>query len=668
MNSLLEYEGMGGQVQMLYFDPPYGVKFGSNFQPFVRKNSVKHGSDDEMIREPEMVKAYRDTWELGLHSYLTYLRDRLLMAKELLSEYGSIFVQISDDNLHHVREVLAEVFGETNSCGLIAFRTTGGQSSSLLSTSTDFLLWFAKSKPSAKFENPTIPKIGGGSGGSGQYVLVEPSDFSAEPRKMTAEELEGSQPIPEGFRVLAHDTLYSQGAPSDSADEVFVWRDREFRCPPNTHWKPGVKSGGMQRLADANRLMHVGNTLRYKRYVDDFPVYRIDNVWNDTARSGFARKKEYVVETSEKVIQRCMLMTTDPGDLVVDITCGSGTTAVVAEQWGRRWITMDTSRVPIALGRQRLLTSTFPWYRLKESSKGPEGGFIYERKKNRKGEEVGGIVPRITLSSIANQEDPETKTLVDRPEINKKITRVSGPFTVEATIQAAMSMEEDAPEQAALPQSSSPRAYLDRMIEVLRQSKTLRLPGNVSLELEGVRPLADREFLHAEGIAKNGGDKTIAIVFGPEDGAIGSEYVFNASTEAMQQGFQQLFLFGFAIQAKAREMLDKLKIPTTYVSVTPDVVMSDLLKTSKTSEIFSITGQPDVSLEPAGKSDSGTPLYRVAIKGLDIFRPDTMETDEVSAENLPCWMLDTNYNGMAFLRLAGLLPEDERLEQPSEIA
>ena len=648
MNSLLEYEGMGGQAQMIYFDPPYGVKFGSNFQPFVRKNSVKHGSDDEMIREPEMVKAYRDTWELGLHSYLTYLRDRLLIAKELLSEYGSIFVQISDDNLHHVREVLAEVFGEANSCGLIAFRTTGGQSSSLLSTSTDFLLWFAKSKPSAKFENPTIPKIGGGSGGSGQYVLVEPSDFSAEPRRMTTEELEGSQPIPEGLRVLAHDTLYSQGAPSDSADEVFVWRGRKFRCPSNTHWKPGVKSGGMQRLADANRLMLVGNTLRYKRYVDDFPVYRIDNVWNDTARSGFARKKEYVVETSEKVIQRCMLMTTDPGDLVVDITCGSGTTAVVAEQWGRRWITMDTSRVPIALARQRLLTSTFRWYRLKKSSKGPEGGFIYERKQNRKGEEVGGIVPRITLSSVANQEDPERITLADRPEINKKITRVCGPFTVEAAIQAAMSMEEDAPEQAALPQSSSPRAYLDRMIEVLRQSKTLRLPGNVSLELEGVRPLADREFLHAEGIAKNGGDETIAIVFGPEDGAIGSEYVFNASMEAMQQGFQQLFLFGFAIQAKAREMLDKLRIPTTYVSVTPDVAMSDLLKTSKTSEIFSITGLPDVSLEPAGKSDSGTPLYRIAIRGLDIFRPDTMETDEVSAENLPCWMLDTNYNGMAF--------------------
>jgi adenine-specific DNA-methyltransferase len=656
MNSLLEYEGMGGQVQMIYFDPPYGVKFGSNFQPFVRKNSVKHGADDEMIREPEMVKAYRDTWELGLHSYLTYLRDRLMLAKELLSEKGSIFVQISDDNLHLVREVMAEVFGLENTCGLIAFRTTGGQSSSLLSSSSDFLVWFAKDKTHAHFRNPTTPK-GGSGGASGQYVLVEPADFSQEPRRMTSEELEGSDPIPDGWRVLSHDTLYSQGSPSDPADEVFNWKGRDFRCPPNTHWKPGVKSGGMQRLADANRLMLVGNTLRYKRYVDDFPVYQLDNVWNDTARSGFARKKEYVVETSEKVVQRCVLMTTEPGDLVLDITCGSGTTAAVSELWGRRWITVDTSRVPIALARQRLLTGTFPWYSLKNPAKGPAGGFIYERKRNRKGEEVGGLVPRITLGSIANSEEPETVTLVDRPEITKKITRVCGPFTVEATIQAAMNLEESSPSSEPQASSGNPRAYLDRMIEVLRQSKTLQLPGNVTLQLDAISPFSDREYLHAEGVAKNGTEKRIAFVFGPEDGAIGSEYVFNAHTEALQQGFQQLFLFGFAIQAKAREMLDKLKVPTTYVAVTPDVVMSDLLKTTKSSEIFSITGLPDVSLEAAGKAKDGTPLHRVVIKGLDIFRPDTMETEEVKAENLPCWMLDSNYNGMVFMATQAFFPK-----------
>lgn len=252
------------------------------------------------------------------------------------------------------------------------------------------------------------------------------------------------------------------------------------------------------------------------------------------------------------------------------------------------------------------------------------------------------------MKSIANNEDPEVVTLVDRPETVNKITRVCGPFTVEATIQAAMSLEEDADGASSQPHSSSARAYLDRMIEVLRQSKSLSLPGNVTLQLDNVRPLADREYLHAEAVAKNGDEKTIAIAFGPEDGAIGSDYVFNAAMEAMQQGFGQLFLFGFAIQAKAREILEKMKIPTAYISMTPDVVMSDLLKTTKGSEIFSITGLPDVRLERAGKRDDGTPLYRVVLRGLDIFLPHLMDTDHVDAENLPCWMLDTNHNGMSF--------------------
>jgi adenine-specific DNA-methyltransferase len=252
--------------------------------------------------------------------------------------------------------------------------------------------------------------------------------------------------------------------------------------------------------------------------------------------------------------------------------------------------------------------------------------------------------------------------IVNKPAKLPRVTRVCGPFTIEATIQAAMSLDEESDGSVA-PLMGSARGYLDRMMEVLRQSKTLRLPGNTTLELDGVRPLADREYLHAEGIAKNGTEKRIAIVFGPEDGAIGSEYVFNASMEAMQQGFPQLFLFGFAIQAKAREMLDKLKIPTTYVAVTPDVVMSDLLKTSKSSEIFSITGLPDVAVRPAGKRDDASPLYQVEIKGLDIFRPDLFETDpnnathHIDAQNLPCWMLDTNYNGMAFMATQVFFPK-----------
>jgi len=649
MNSLLEYEGLGGQVQMIYFDPPYGVKFGSNFQPFVRKRDVKHGADDEMIREPEMVKAYRDTWELGLHSYLAYLRDRLLLARELLSESGSIFVQISDENLHHVREVMDEVFGTENFSGVISFRKTTGQSGFLLPDTNDYLIWYAKSKERIKFKQIYWPRSGT------DWVNY---DFVALPdgthRKMSPSEKENPESLPVGSRIYRRSPTTSTSK-SQSTSGAIEFNGKLY-YPGSGGWKTNAQ--GFELLKKANRLEAYGVTLAYRRYVSDFPFFPVSNAWTDTASGGYGADKIYVVQTNQKVIQRCLQMTTDPGDLVLDITCGSGTTAYVAEQWGRRWITCDTSRVPLALARQRLLTATFPWYRLKNPAQGPSGGFVYERKQNRKGEEIGGLVPRITLKSIANNEEPEMVTLVDRPEVNKDITRVCGPFTVEATIQAALTLTEEENQVGEVSKGySSPRAYLDRMVEVLRQSKTLQLPGNVSLALEAVRPLADRDYLHAEATAKNGSEKRIAIVFGPEDGAIGSEYVFNAHTEALQQGFQLLFLFGFAIQAKAREMLEKLKLPTTYVAMTPDVVMSDLLKTSKASEIFSITGLPDVALKAAGNRPDGTPLHQVEVKGLDIFRPDTMETDSIEAENLPCWMLDTNYNGMVFCAAQVFFPK-----------
>ena len=634
---------------MIYFDPPYGSKVGSNFQPFVRKNRVNHGSDDEMIREPEMVKAYRDTWELGLHSYLTYLRDRLTLARELLTDSGSIFVQISDDNIHHVREVLDEVF-PGGFVSQISFQTTSGFESTTLPTVGDFLLWYAKDKQRVRYNKTFQPQPVELGKGNARWVLLPDGTY----RGVTAAESRGEEDLPNNAKLYNPDNIQSQGAASEP--QPFTHEGKAYLPGGNSHWKASYPDG-MNRLAKAGRIHVAKNSIRYRRFSDDFPFQQIGNIWTDTITGNFTDDKVYVVQTGVKVVERCIQMATDPGDLVLDITCGSGTTAYVAEQWGRRWITADTSRVPIALARQRLLTSTFPWYKLKSPAQGPAGGFVYERKRNKKGDETGGLVPRITLKSIANDEDPKMETLVDRAEVSDKITRVCGSFTVEATIQAAMSLEEDAPQQATQPQSSSPRAYLDRMIEVLRQSKTLNLPGNVTLELETVSPMADREYLHAEGVARNGTDKRIAFVFGPEDGAIGSEYVFNAHTEALQQGFQQLFLFGFAIQAKAREMLDKLKIPTIYVSVTPDVVMSDLLKTSKASEIFSITGLPDVTVETAGKREDGTPLHRVVIKGLDIFRPDTMETDEIKAENLPCWMLDTDYNGMAFFASQVFFPK-----------
>ncbi len=649
MNSLLEYEGMGGQVQMIYFDPPYGVKFGSNFQPFVRKNRVKHGADDEMIREPEMVKAYRDTWELGLHSYLTYLRDRITLARELLTESGSLFVQISDDNIHHVREVLDEVF-PNGFVSQISFQTTSGFESSTLPTVGDFLLWYAKNPDQVRYNKVFQHQPVELGKGNATWVLLPDGTY----RGVKAAEARGEEDLPKDVRLYNPDNIQSQGASSDP--QPFTFDGKTYLPGGNSHWKAGYPDG-MNKLAEAGRIHVAKNSIRYRRFADDFPFQQMGNIWTDTITGNFTDDKVYVVQTGVKVVERCMQMATDPGDLVVDITCGSGTTAYVAEMWGRRWITVDTSRVPVALARQRLLTSTFPWFRLKNPTQGPAGGFIYERKRNKKGEEVGGLVPRITLKSIANDEEPKMEVLVDRAEVSDKITRVCGPFTVEATIQAAMNLEEDSVSPGPMASSENPRSYLDRMIEVLRQSKTLQLPGNVTLLLDAISPLADREYLHAEGVAKNGSEKRIAFVFGPEDGAIGSEYVFNAHTEALQQGYQQLFLFGFAIQAKAREMLDKLKVPTTYVTMTPDVVMSDLLKTSKSSEIFSITGLPDVALESAGKAKDGTPLHRVVIKGLDIFRPDTMETDEIAAENLPCWMLDSNYNGMVFMATQVFFPK-----------
>jgi adenine-specific DNA-methyltransferase len=316
---------------------------------------------------------------------------------------------------------------------------------------------------------------------------------------------------------------------------------------------------------------------------------------------------------------------------------------------------------------QRLLTATFPYYELKEPGRGPGGGVVYKRKQNRKGEEVGGLVPHITLKSIANNEEPKMEVLVDRPEEMKGITRVAGPFTIEATIPAAAEMnrlEEKAADRGDFPSPQTPlpageglsrgnpAAHIERMLEFLRRSETLRLPGNETLHLQNVRRLTDTEHLHAEAMQPGDGERRVAIVFGPEDGAIVSDVVFEAAREAYFLKHDQLFFFGFAIQAKARELIgdrSKLRIPCTYVAVTPDVVMSDLLKTTRSSEIFSVTGLPDIEVRRSEKTAAdGSPLYEVELKGLDIFNPADMETEAVDGRNLPAWMLDTDYNDLCF--------------------
>jgi adenine-specific DNA-methyltransferase len=350
-----------------------------------------------------------------------------------------------------------------------------------------------------------------------------------------------------------------------------------------------------------------------------------------------------------------MLMTTDPGDLVLDPTCGSGTTAYVAEQWGRRWITIDTSRVPLALTRQRLLTATFPYYELKDPGRGPAGGFVYQRKQNRKGEEVGGLVPHITLKSIANDEPPAIEVLVDRPEELPAVTRVTGPFVVEATIAPVQPLEGASDGEHA---TSDVATHLERMTEVLRQSKTLRLPGNRELTLAGIRRTVDAEYLHAE--AKEG-DRRVAIVFGPQDGAVSQSLVYEAAHEAHYLKYDSIYFFGLAVEPEARKMIEeekKLRIPAAYVAVTPDVAMSDLLKTTRASEIFSVTGLPDFKVKKAAKKGpERQPLYQVELEGLDVFDPESLETESVDGQSVPCWMLDTDYDGMSFYATQVFFPK-----------
>ena len=400
MASLAEREALAGKVQCIYFDPPYGIKFNSNWQVSTQSAKVSDGKQTDISREPEQVKAFRDTWKDGIHSYLTYLRDRLMLMRELLTASGSIFVQIGDENVHRVRAVMDEVFGEANVCAQITVVKTASATSEYLPEVADHIIWFAKNRDALKFRQSYTLKQVGGQGG-GQYTKLQEPDGVRRP--LTKAELSGAE-LSEAGRVFRLDNMTSQRPPGDFPVSI---DGRQIR-PSKGYWKTGEV--GMPRLARAQRLQLVGNTLTYVRFIDDFRVYPINNVWTDTGASGFGDDKVYVVQTIAKIVERCILMATDPGDLVLDPTCGSGTTAYVAEQWGRRWVTIDTSRVALALARTRLMSARYPYYLLADS---PEGrrkeqeisgkaqnlsdaqgdirqGFVYER------------APHVTLKSIAN--------------------------------------------------------------------------------------------------------------------------------------------------------------------------------------------------------------------------------------------------------------------------
>ena len=404
MASLAEREGLRGKVQCIYIDPPYGIKYNSNFQWSTTSRDVKDGNRDHITREPEQVKAFRDTWRDGIHSYLNYLRDRLTAARDLLADSGSIFVQIGDENVHRVRALMDEVFGEENFVSHVTLMKTSGMSAILLSNVSDFILWYAKDRPKAKYRQLFSQKVLGQEGTT-QYMMAE-NVLAQSVRRLTKEERANSLSIPSGMRVLSIGDVRSQGATRERRPVQFEGRD--YQLPHNAHWKTSFE--GMEHLARANRLISIGKTLMYKRYLDDYPVYPGHNIWLDTVITGYSDEKLYVVQSSSQLPLRCILMTTDPGDLVLDPTCGSGTTAYVAEQWGRRWITIDTSRVALALARARVMGARYPYYLLSDSREGQAKQAEVERRAPSESPAYGDIrqgfvyerVPHITLKSIAN--------------------------------------------------------------------------------------------------------------------------------------------------------------------------------------------------------------------------------------------------------------------------
>jgi adenine-specific DNA-methyltransferase len=689
MASLAERESLRGQVQMIYIDPPYGIKFGSNWQASARKRDVKDGKLEDAAREAEQIKAFRDTWELGIHSYLAYLRDRLLAARDLLTDSGSVFVQIGDENVHLVRCLMDEVFGSDNFLGQINYFTTSGRASDFLDLVSDTVVWYAREKESAKYRNLWKPRAERTV--REQYTRVRMPDGTS--RTITADERDGRVELPDRAELYMPGDMSSSGLTSDDAPYAF---DGDlYGLPANTHWKTNRE--GRDRLAVAGRLEPFGKRLRYVRLASDFPWAPYTSLWDDTVISGFAQGKVYIVQTSPKVIERCLLMTTDPGDLVLDPTCGSGTTAYVAEQWGRRWITIDTSRVALALARQRLMGARYPYYFMADT---PEGrakeqevsgkpmppaetkgdirqGFVYER------------VQHITLKSIANNPDihegmtrkeidaaikrhADYEVLYDKPYEDKSKVRVTGPFTVESlSPHRALAFDpRDSPgsresiaEQSASTDGTS-ATFEASILDNLRKAGIQNGRRNERITFATLDTYPGT-YLQAIGEAEGEETSRVAIAIGPQHGTVSSAYIKAAAREAIAEGGIDLVaVLAFAFDARATEATEadgvtvepssegfatvagahKLgRIPVLLVRMNVDLLMGEDLKKTGAGNLFTVFGEPDIDVR---RDDDGQVV--VEIKGVDVFDPTTGDVRSNDTGQIALWMIDTDYNEEAF--------------------
>ena len=617
MNSLLEKEGMAGQVQMVYIDPPYGIKYGSNFQPFVDKRDVKDKKDEDLSQEPEMIKAFRDTWELGIHSYLTYLRNRLLLARELLAERGSIFVQIGDENVHLVRNLLDEIFSPDNFISMIVVKKTVGLGSSGMSGTVDYVLWYAKDKKQYKFHQLYQDRTIGGDTG---YVWLELPDGTS--RRMNSEEKNNPKLIPTGSRAFCAAPLLSSGYTS-SCFYDFEFEGQTIKAQKYS-WK--TNQDGMKRLIAANRIIRPGQLPNYKMFAEDFPIEPIVNYWDDCRASDMM----YVVQTANKVIQRCMLMTTDPGELVLDITCGSGTTAYVAEQWGRRWITCDTSRIAITLAKQRMMTATFDYYKLAHEDQGVGSGFVYK------------TAPHITLKSIAQNELPPTEILYDQPEIDRRKVRITGPFTVEALPAPVVKPLDDVSDWDEDP-TAKQTSWRDQLLATGIMGR-----GGSRLEFSRVEPLSGTKFLQAEAETKEDVPRRAVICFAGETKPMDSRMVSMAmdEVERLRPAPKLVIFAAFQFDPEAAKDIDEFIYPGVTVlkaQMNTDLMTEDLKKKRSSDQSFWLVGQPDVELIPDKRSKT---RYKVKVNGFDYYDVKKGTVESGSTSRISMWMLDTDYDGM----------------------
>ena len=663
MTSLIEKEGLKSKVQAIYLDPPYGIKFGSNWQVSTRKRDVKDGKAEDATRQPEQVRAFRDTWKLGIHSYLAYLRDRLVVARDLLTETGSVFVQIGDDNVHLVRCLMDEVFGSENFVSQISFRTKIPLNPIRLANIADSLVWYGKDISQTKFRRMFTQRD---IGKDTPFNYIELSDGTW--RRWTKDELEDPKLLPPDSRPFRITDLQASGH-TDSCHFEFMLDGKKMYPPGPSSWKTTPE--GMQKLLIAGRIRAVGKLPGYVFYADDYPMMEFTNQWIDTQG---AIGKTYVVQTADKVIQRCLLMTTDPGDLVLDPTCGAGTTAYVAEQWGRRWITCDTSRVALALARTRLMAAKYPYYLLADSPEGikketelsgkmppeykTEGnirkGFVYKR------------VPHVTLGSIANNPDikegmtreqinapiarhAKTEILYDRPYEDNKCVRVCGPFSVESLSPHRVLSTADENQDGTVTEQEARKQqdFTTMILDNLKKSSLQTTRKSERLTFDRLDPYPG-SWLHAAGeyTDSNGMTKRVAVSLGPEHGTVGPQQVKEAAKEAVQGvGFDMLVVCGFAFDPHVAEEVKRYgKLIVLPTKMNPDLAMGDeLLKKTGAGNLFMVFGEPDVDIT---KQKDGQIV--IEIKGVDVYDPTTGQIRSASTDDIACWFIDTDYNSESF--------------------